>query len=130
MFKKSSTTFPDIIIKLSPYKREKDYTADDVVIAEQAEEAGTVFSPSLKKPKKKLPRIKRKSKVEPLHQEDGGQDFTNGYARLKDIKDGKKRQQPILGSKLKKTPSNNARKKNLNKTASKAAAEKRLDPQS
>ena len=128
MFKKSSSTFPDIIIKVSPYKREKDYTADDVVIEEQAEEAGTVFSSTLKKPKKKLPRTKRKSKVQPLHQEDGGQDFTNGYTRLKDIEDGKKRQQPTLRSKLKKTP-NNAKKKNLNKTASKAAAEKRLDPQ-
>lgn len=122
MFKKSSTTFPNIIIKLSPYKHEKNYTVYNPVIAEQAEEIDTV-SPTIKQPKRKLPHIKKKSKIEPLHHEDGGGDFTNGYTRLKDIEDGKKR--PILGSKIKKTP--NARKKNLNKTSK--AAKKKLDPQ-
>ena len=116
MFKKSSTTFPNIIIKLSPYKLEKDYTADDVNIEEQAEEETSV-TPTLKT-KRKLPRIKR-SKIEPLHQQND-EEKLNGYVKLKDPEDGKRNYSKV--AKVKKTPK--ATKKKTNKTK---ATKKRLD---
>ncbi|XP_066928863.1 uncharacterized protein [Clytia hemisphaerica] len=118
MFKKSSTTFPDILVKLSPYKIEKDYSPDDVII-EQAEEAASTHSqqtpvkkttPSKKKPLKKRPSGTKNNKISPEpvadldDSIDGGSEEQrgNGYVKLRDNESKKK---PQRTSKAKRTGS-------------------------
>ena len=99
MFKKSSTTFPDILLKLSPYKLEKDYEPDDLLI--DGEEGSETETPhATKQPKIKKKKMSISKKITPLNTSEDG---PNNYVKLQDFEDGKSRSSPLVGSKLKKT---------------------------
>jgi len=111
-FKKSSTTFPDILLKLSPYKLEKDYEPDNLLIGEKGSKTPTpTKQPNVKKKMKKSIR-----QIEPLNTTEDG---PNGYIKIRYLEGDRRKNSPLVASKLKKKNLGSKAKKNKNRKSKK-----------